>query len=163
VVSAGRQRAALREGPRAGVSSSMSTVWRGSGTPTRRDAVAAADGVRQPGFAGLTVWLHARCPHRKEIQSAYRTAAGPARVLPSPPVAAGTQGGAIDWWLRFLLVPAPSLQLPVVGLQLRRDLPCWKAAVGLLAGLGVITRDDERAVGQLPDWTLSISRTQRHS
>ena len=29
----------------------------------------------------------------------------------------------------------------MVGLHLRRDLPCWKAGVALLARLGVINRD----------------------
>ncbi len=90
----------------------------------------------------MALWLHKRFPHHKEIQSGFRTAAGPARVLPPSGVAHGTQGAAIDWWLRFLLDPAPSLQLPLAGVQAcHQDLAAWKPCLQLLASLGVISRD----------------------
>lgn len=60
-----------------------------------------------------------------------------ARVLPSPAVALGTQGAAIDWWLRFLVDPAPSVGLAAAGLRSRRA-PCRRAGLELLHGLGAV-------------------------
>lgn len=89
----------------------------------------------------VTLWLHSRFPHHKEVQSAFRVAAGPSRVLPPAGVAFATQGGAIDWWLRLMIDPAPSLALPLAGLVKRRELPCWKAGLNMLTGLGVLNRE----------------------
>ncbi|MEV1288747.1 hypothetical protein [Micromonospora sp. NPDC049679] len=69
------------------------------------------------------------------MQADYREAAGPARVLPSSAIALGTQGAAIDWWLRFLIDPAPSVGLAVAGLRSRRG-PCRRAGLELLRDLG---------------------------
>lgn len=105
----------------------------------------------------VALWLHKRFPHHKEIQSGFRTAAGPARVLPPSGVAHGTQGAAIDWWLRFLLDPAPSLQLPLAGVQAcHQDLAAWKPCLQLLASLGVISRD-----GSNGPWTHPLLRPAR--
>ena len=85
-------------------------------------------------------WLRATFPHYKEIQAGFRVGAGSARVLPTKAVASGTQGAAIDWWLRMLVDPAVSLDLPLAGLQTGR-VPCVTAGVELLAGLGAIASD----------------------
>jgi hypothetical protein len=87
----------------------------------------------------VTLWLHATFPSCKEIQSAYRAAAGTAQVLPSAAVATGTQGAAIDWWLRFLAAPAVPVDLALAGLRTRRA-PCVKAGLELLAQLGALGR-----------------------
>ncbi|GAB4106575.1 hypothetical protein GCM10028790_55940 [Micromonospora taraxaci] len=85
-------------------------------------------------------WLRATFPHHHDIQADYREAAGPARVLPSPSVALWTQGAAIDWWLRFLIDPAPSIGLAVAGLNTRRA-PCERAGLELLHELGAVDSD----------------------
>src|SRR6266851_4225775 len=83
----------------------------------------------------VCVWLRSRFPDHKEIQAGYRAAAGTARVLPSPEVALQTQGAAIDWWIRFLADPAPTLGLALSGLAEIQGLPCFRAGMRLLAGL----------------------------
>ncbi|MEU4712085.1 hypothetical protein AB0F73_00215 [Micromonospora purpureochromogenes] len=85
-------------------------------------------------------WLRATFPHHHDVQAEYRDAVGLTRVVPSPAVATGTQGAAIDWWLRFLVDPAPSLRLATAGLRPRRA-PCRRAGLELLHELGAI--DDE--------------------
>ena len=85
-------------------------------------------------------WLRTTFPHTKEVQAAFRIGAGAARVLPTKAVASGTQGAAIDWWLRMLVDPAVSLDLPLAGLQTGRA-PCVRAGVELLVGLGALNSD----------------------
>lgn len=55
-------------------------------------------------------------------------------------MATGTQGAAIDWWLRMLVDPAVSVDLALVGLQSRR-VPCVRAGLELLLELGGVDRD----------------------
>ncbi len=88
----------------------------------------------------VAVWLRTTFPLHKDVQTAYRTAAGPARVLPSTAVATGTQGAAIDWWLRMLVDPAVSVDLALAGLQSRR-VTCARAGLELLFELGGVDRD----------------------
>lgn len=85
-------------------------------------------------------WLRTTFPHHKETQTAYRLAVGPARVLPSKAVATGTQGAAIDWWLRMLVDPASSVDLALAGLRTGRA-PCPRAGAELLLTLGAIDRE----------------------
>lgn len=82
-------------------------------------------------------WLRSTFPHHQDVQADYREAAGPARVLPPTGIAHGTQGAAIDWWLRFLIDPAPSVSLAVDGLQTGRA-PCGRAGLELLHDLGAV-------------------------
>ena len=89
----------------------------------------------------VCVWLRSKFPDHKEIQAGYRAAAGAARVLPSPEVALQTQGAAIDWWIRFLADPVPTLGLALSGLAEIQELPCFRAGMRLLAGLGGIDRN----------------------
>ncbi|MEH0972811.1 hypothetical protein V6U77_16965 [Micromonospora sp. CPCC 205546] len=86
-------------------------------------------------------WLRTTFPHHRDVQAAYREAAGPALVLPSSAVALGTQGAAIDWWLRFLIDPAPSVGLTAAGLRSGRA-PCERAGLELLRDLGTIDNGD---------------------
>lgn len=79
-------------------------------------------------------WLLSTFPHYKEIQAAFRVEAGPARVLPPKAVAHGAQGAAIDWWLRMLIDPNPSISLPLIGLLSGRA-PCVRAGRDLLREL----------------------------
>ncbi|MGS2617523.1 hypothetical protein ACVCAH_23815 [Micromonospora sp. LZ34] len=92
-------------------------------------------------------WLRSTFPHHQDVQADYREAAGIARVLPSPAVALGTQGAAIDWWLRFVVDPAPSVGLAAAGLRARR-IPCRQAGLELLHDLGAID-DEGRVVEQI--------------
>jgi hypothetical protein len=89
----------------------------------------------------VALWLRATFPHHKKVQAEYRVAAGVARVLPSQSVGLQTQGAAIDWWIRFLVDPAPVPDLALVGLGKVRQLPCFRAGMRLLAGLGGIDGD----------------------
>jgi len=56
-------------------------------------------------------------------------------------VALQTQGAAIDWWIRFLADPAPTLSLVLSGLAEIQGLPCFRAGMRLVAGLGGIDRN----------------------
>lgn len=95
----------------------------------------------------VAVWLRSRFPHHKPVQAEFRAAAGAARVTPSPAVALQTQGAAIDWWIRFLVDPAPSSELAAGGIVAGEakfgSLPCFDVGVRLLEELGGL--DDERA------------------
>jgi hypothetical protein len=89
----------------------------------------------------VSVWLRTTFPHYKQIQAEYRAAAGVALVVPRESVALHTQGAAIDWWIRFLVDPAPLMDLALTGLGKVRRLPCFRAGMRLLHGLGGIDRD----------------------
>jgi hypothetical protein len=70
----------------------------------------------------------------KEVQAAYRTAAGPL-VVPgvSRELAdAGTIGTAVDWLMRFLVYPVPSLGLAARGASLCGMLPALQELAGML-------------------------------
>jgi hypothetical protein len=82
----------------------------------------------------VAVWLSATFPQHKEIQTQFRIAAGPQRILMPAGVAPGTQGSAIDFWLRMLIDPQPSIALPLVGLLSGRA-PCVRAGKELLSEL----------------------------
>jgi hypothetical protein len=82
-------------------------------------------------------WLRSTFPNHRGVQAGYREGAGPCLVLPEPAVSMGTQGAAIDWWLRMLVDPGPSIGLAILGLRsLRaRRMPCSPAAHELLGSL----------------------------
>ncbi|MEU5785299.1 hypothetical protein [Micromonospora lupini] len=109
-------------------------------------------------------WLRSTFPHHHEVQANYREAVGPARVLPSSTVALGTQGAAIDWWLRFLIDPAPSVRPAVAGLRSGRA-PCERAGLELLHDLGAIADDGSafepirpaRLVHRSEEWWARVS------
>ncbi|MDG4793056.1 hypothetical protein [Micromonospora sp. WMMD1082] len=82
----------------------------------------------------VAVWLRTRFPAYKEIQAEFRVAAGPQRLAMPPGVAPGTQGAAIDFWLRMLVDPNPSIALPLMGLLSGRA-PCVRAGRELLGEL----------------------------
>jgi len=86
---------------------------------------------RQSPVAG---WLGATFPQYKEIQSEFRVAAGVQQVLMPAGVVPGTQGAAIDFWLRMLVDPLPSIALPLMGLLSGRA-PCLRAGRELLREL----------------------------
>ena len=65
-------------------------------------------------------WMRTTFPHLAPLQRAVRAAAGELVVAPSAAVALGTQGAAIDWWIRALVDPRVSLELPIRGLWDRR-------------------------------------------
>ncbi|SNQ48576.1 hypothetical protein FRACA_260029 [Frankia canadensis] len=84
----------------------------------------------------VTRYLREAFPHHKPIQAAYRARAGTVRLVPPAGVAGGTQGAAIDWWLRFLVDPEPSLDLAVWSC-LRAGPAGWaRAGMQMLYALG---------------------------
>jgi len=94
----------------------------------------------------VAVWLRTTFPEFKEVQTAFRVAAGPQRVLMPATVAPGTQGAAIDWWLRMLVDRAVSIDLPLAGLLSQRA-PCMRAGMELLLELGGGTGRGRETVG----------------
>lgn len=88
----------------------------------------------------VAAWLSATFPQFKEIQTQFRVVAGVQQVMMPAGVAPGTQGAAIDFWLRMLIDPQPSIALPLIGLLSGRA-PCVAAGQGLL---------DELAAGVRP-------------
>ncbi|WP_285601351.1 hypothetical protein [Kineosporia sp. NBRC 101731] len=113
----------------------------------------------------VAVWLRERFPHHREVQTAFRAGAGPILVPPPAGAVLGTQGGAIDWWLRFLIDPAPRLELALAGLTRHRGRPFVKPGLRLLAQVGVIEPGsatvaamDPTRVADLPDeWWARLS------
>jgi hypothetical protein len=75
---------------------------------------ALTDEVRDPARP-VALWLRATFPGHREIQASFRVAAGPQQVLMPATVAPGTQGAAIDWWLRMLVDESVALGLPVAS------------------------------------------------
>ncbi len=65
-------------------------------------------------------WMRGTFPHLAPLQQGFRDAVGGLVVAPTAAVAPGTQGGAIDWWLRLMIDRQVSLELPVRGLWDRR-------------------------------------------
>ena len=67
-------------------------------------------------------------PGLRDVQAAYRKAAGPLQVPGVPREAAdpGTIGTAADWLMRFLVHPNPSLHLAAQGTALNGMLPVLK-------------------------------------
>lgn len=88
----------------------------------------------------VAAWLSTTFPEHREIQAQFRIGAGRQRVLMPAGVAPGTQGAAIDFWLRMLVDPQPSIALPLIGLLSGRA-PCTAAGKDLL---------HELAAGQAP-------------
>lgn len=93
----------------------------------------------------VAAWLGATFPQHKEIQAEFRVGAGAQQVLMPAGAAPGTQGAAIDFWLRMLVDPQPSIALPLVGLLSGRA-PCLRAGKELL---------HELAAGESPRQTAN--------
>ncbi|MGH3528758.1 MAG: hypothetical protein ACRDS0_01660 [Pseudonocardiaceae bacterium] len=115
----------------------------------------------------VAVWLRSRFPDHKPVQAEFRVAAGAARVMPSQAVAQGTQGAAIDWWIRFLVDPAPGLELAATGLARGEvkfgSLPCFDVGLRLLQELGGLDDDREpqsidpaRITGREAEWQARV-------
>jgi len=73
-------------------------------------------------------------PGLKDVQAAYRKAAGPLLVpgVPREAADAGTIGTAADWMMRFLVHPNPSLRLAAQGASLCEMLPALKELAFML-------------------------------
>lgn len=117
----------------------------GSRSERRRSSFCRRPACTVPGMSALTyevkdrqspvaAWLCATFPDGKEIQTRFRVEAGSQRVMMPAGVAPGTQGAAIDFWLRMLVDPQPSLALPLIGLLSGRA-PGMSAGKELLAEL----------------------------
>lgn len=93
----------------------------------------------------VAVWMRSRFPHHGEIQKQFREAAGAQLVAPGRAVAHATQGAAIDWWIRFLVDPAPTLHLAATGITWGRrkfgSLPCFDVGDQLINELGGVDSD----------------------
>ncbi|WP_040479560.1 hypothetical protein [Longispora albida] len=102
--------------------------------------------IRDP-RSPVALWLREHFPHHVLFQREFREAAGHARQLPAPGVAASTQGTAIDWWIRLLADPSPSLGLALSGVAAaqRHGLPSVQTGLRLLAGLGAVRMTDGQA------------------
>lgn len=108
----------------------------------------------------VAVWLSTTFPECKEIQSKFRIEAGPQQVTMPIGVAPGTQGAAIDFWLRMLVDPKPSLVLPLIGLLSGRA-PCMSAGKELLAELAGGTRPRQLPSGGVELWMRPADFTDR--
>ncbi|MFG1913014.1 hypothetical protein [Kribbella sp. NPDC048928] len=95
---------------------------------------ALTDEVRDPA-SPVALWLRATFPGHKEVQASFRVAAGPQQLLMPATVVPGTQGAAIDWWLRMLVDESVALRLPLGGLM-KRSGPWMAAGLELLSELG---------------------------
>ncbi|MFI6783758.1 hypothetical protein [Micromonospora sp. NPDC050276] len=96
----------------------------------------------------VAAWLGVTFAQHKEIQAEFRVAAGPQRVVMPAGVAPGTQGAAIDFWLRMLVDPQPSIALPLVGLVSGRA-PCLRAGRELLHELAAGESPHKTAGGEV--------------
>lgn len=103
----------------------------------------------------------------KDVQAAYRAAAGPILVpgVPREAADAGTIGTAADWAMRFLVHPNPSLNLAAQGASLCGMLPALRELALMLgfrdSGTGQFT-GPTRGTGMEPDllyracWGLAL-------
>lgn len=96
----------------------------------------------------VAAWLSTTFPQFKEIQDEFRIAAGVQRVLMPAGVAPGTQGAAIDFWLRMIIDPQPSIALPLMGLLSGRA-PCVPAGTQLLTELAAGARPRKLPDGEI--------------
>jgi len=73
-------------------------------------------------------------PGLKDVQAAYRAAAGPILIpaVPRETADAGTIGTAADWMMRFLVHPNPSLHLAAQGASLCGMMPALKELAFML-------------------------------
>jgi len=79
-------------------------------------------------------WMAGMFPEWKPLLAGVRSAAGAIHLDPGDGVALGTQGSAIDWWLRFLIDPAvPDLRLAFAGSQFMSRHPAPTAARSLFS------------------------------
>ncbi|QNE18307.1 hypothetical protein F1D05_10890 [Kribbella qitaiheensis] len=76
-------------------------------------------------------WMASTFPQYKPIQSEFRVSAGSSKVRPGSGVSLGTQGTAIDWWIRMLIDPAIDLRLPILGMR-RQNVACQTAGMELI-------------------------------
>lgn len=118
----------------------------------------------------VAVWLRSRFPHHKQVQAQFRLDACRVEVTPASAVAVWTQGAAIDWWTRFLVDPAPSVELAATGIECGQvkfgPHPCFDIGTRLLEELGGLTDDREpqpidpvRIPSTLPLWrSMSTAR-----
>jgi hypothetical protein len=96
----------------------------------------------------VAAWLSTTFPQFKEIQAEFRIGGGVQQVMMPSGVVAGTQGAAIDFWLRMLIDPQPSIALPLIGLLSGRAR-CGPAGKQLLAELAAGARPRQTPDGQV--------------
>lgn len=77
----------------------------------------------------VSQWMRERFPDATPLLREVRNHAGAIAIEPPEGTALGTQGAAIDWWIRFLLAPGmPGLKTAVKGLDRLEGLPAYEAA-----------------------------------
>lgn len=79
-------------------------------------------------------WMRATFPDPRPLLRHIRDTAGPVSIEPSSEVALGTQGAAIDWWIRFLLADdLPGLNTATKGLDRLEGHPAYEAGWPMFA------------------------------
>lgn len=102
----------------------------------------------------IAKWLRATFPNHRGIQTRIRVEAGAAKLIPPSGAAFGTQGGAIDWWIRFLAAPNdPDLHLAIHGLPTLQGHPACNIAIELFQRLGV-EFDKSQVIQRKQNWTF---------
>jgi hypothetical protein len=94
-------------------------------------------------------FLDQRFPHLRDVQRQYSYQVGPIAVPGDPSVSASTQGGAVDWLIRFLVNPKPDLHLalnPGVGAHL---VPAGPDGTANAADMAAGARRMAGAIGEL--------------
>ncbi|MEU4532889.1 hypothetical protein AB0F49_32110 [Micromonospora ureilytica] len=92
------------------------------------------------------------CCGEGEVQKEFRDTAGTQQIHPPAGVVPGTQGAAIDFWLRTLIDPQPSIALPLIGLLTGRA-PCIPAGKELLDEIAVGIRPRKLPDGEI-EWRM---------
>jgi hypothetical protein len=78
----------------------------------------------------VSQWMREQFPNPRPLLAAIRQSAGTTVLHPPEGIAYTTQGGAIDWWLRFIAVPGshPDLGVASKGLEALEGYPAAEAA-----------------------------------
>lgn len=83
-------------------------------------------------------WLRTKFPYHRGILRQIRETSGTTKIEPPEDGVHGTLGGAIDWWLRFAIVPdEPPLHLAFSGIRLLGDHPAADLGIELLGSYGI--------------------------
>ncbi|WP_444947942.1 hypothetical protein [Micromonospora ureilytica] len=126
------------------------TMW--PGCRRTRDGTSTSMATTRSGCPALSGGHCTTFPDFTEVQKEFRDTAGTQQIHPPAGVVPATQGAAIDFWLRTLIDPQPSIALPLIGLLTGRA-PCIPAGKELLDELAVGIRPRKLPDGEI-EWRL---------
>jgi hypothetical protein len=102
----------------------------------------------------VSQWMREQFPNPRPLLAAIRQSAGTTVLLPPEGIAYTTQGGAIDWWLRFIAVPGGSH--PDLGVA-RKGLEALDGYPAAEAGWPMFTTPTNLSISEGMEFVLEVS------